>query len=227
MASFNAGHTFVDGETDAAAVLNTLLGNATPQAGFITDRTAATPDSLDSVLIYDTSATALKRCTIAQFLATGGVVTSVDLAMPTDFNVAGLGTPTAPNFGITWIDQDTNKVLASPADGTAGTPTYRVLVPLDFSPSPINLPANVIDWSLSKTFWKQLTADRTFSFLNQTDGMKISVSIDHNGGFQASWSDGTLIWQTGVVPNPTDGLNLYEFTQINGAIYGVWLGTFS
>lgn len=60
--------------------------------------------------------------------SSGGTVTSVGLALPTEFAISGspvtgLGTLTA-----SWNNQTANTVLAGPTSGGAATPTFRALV---------------------------------------------------------------------------------------------------
>lgn len=60
-----------------------------------------------------------------------GTVTSVSLAMPTEFSVAGSPVSTAGTFTVTKANQTANRVYAGPSTGSPGTPGFRALVAAD------------------------------------------------------------------------------------------------
>ena len=62
----------------------------------------------------------------------GGTVTSVGLAMPAIFSVAGSPITTAGTFTVTLATQTANTVFAGPTSGGAAVPTFRALVALDY-----------------------------------------------------------------------------------------------
>ena len=61
-----------------------------------------------------------------QFTTGGSGVTSVGLALPSEFSVSGSPITSAGTLTGAWAVQTTNKVFASP-DGSTGTPTFRAL----------------------------------------------------------------------------------------------------
>ena len=61
----------------------------------------------------------------------GGSVTSVGLVAPSIFNVAGSPVTSSGNLTMTLADQPVNAVLAGPASGLPGPPTFRSLVGAD------------------------------------------------------------------------------------------------
>lgn len=61
----------------------------------------------------------------------GGTLTSVGLAMPADFSVAGSPVTTSGTITVTKTTQNANLVNAGPTSGGAATPTWRKLVSAD------------------------------------------------------------------------------------------------
>jgi hypothetical protein len=61
----------------------------------------------------------------------GGSVTSVALAMPTEFVVSGSPVTSAGGFTVTKATQNANLVYAGPASGGAAQPTFRAIVSAD------------------------------------------------------------------------------------------------
>jgi len=61
-----------------------------------------------------------------------GTVTSVGLAAPSQFGVAGSPVTSSGTITITWNNQSANAVLAGPTTGAAAAPTFRALVPADY-----------------------------------------------------------------------------------------------
>lgn len=59
-----------------------------------------------------------------------GTVTSVALTAPSEISVSGSPITTSGTFALTWANQTTNKVFASP-NGSTGTPAFRALVAAD------------------------------------------------------------------------------------------------
>jgi hypothetical protein len=61
----------------------------------------------------------------------GGTVTSVALALPTEFTISGSPVTTTGTLTGTWANQTNNFVLAGPSVAPAGAPTFRALVAAD------------------------------------------------------------------------------------------------
>lgn len=59
--------------------------------------------------------------------AGGGTVSSIGLAMPTEFTVSSSPITTSGTITVTKNNQTGNKVYAAPADGTTGQPTFRLV----------------------------------------------------------------------------------------------------
>jgi hypothetical protein len=60
-----------------------------------------------------------------------GGVTSVGLALPTQFDISGSPVIAAGTLTGAWKNQDANKVLAGPASGAAAAPAFRLIQPAD------------------------------------------------------------------------------------------------
>jgi hypothetical protein len=63
--------------------------------------------------------------------ATSGTVTSVGLAMPTQFTVTNSPVTSSGTLTAAWNNQTANYVLSGPTTGAAATPTFRALVAAD------------------------------------------------------------------------------------------------
>ncbi len=73
---------------------------------------------------------------IVTFVNAGsGTVTSVGLALPSEFTISGSPVTTSGTLTGTWANQTTNKVFASP-NGSTGTPTFRALAAADIPTLP-------------------------------------------------------------------------------------------
>lgn len=68
--------------------------------------------------------------------SSGGTVTSVGLALPTEFAISGSPVTGAGTLTGSWNAQSANTVLAGPTSGGAATPTFRALVSGDIPSLP-------------------------------------------------------------------------------------------
>jgi hypothetical protein len=87
----------------------------------------------------------------------GGTVTSVGLAVPSQFTVSGSPVTTAGTMTATWADTIANKVFAGPASGGAAKPRFRSLVSDDIPSLAISKITGLQD-SLTDSWNKQDTA---------------------------------------------------------------------
>ena len=194
MGDIQTGISWVDGQTVSAAQLNNMVNNAVIEPEFYSGRTTSIPVDTDSLLFYQASSDSLKRTSISKIVETG---------MPDAGTVAA------------------NRFLAGPATGSAQVPVYREITPADLQMSPVDLGVGlVIDWSLSKSFFRTLTGNPTFTFTNVNAGDAIIVALTQGGagGFfptftGVSWEGGAAptTWSTAV--GKTD---LIMFTRIAG-----------
>lgn len=95
---------------------------------------AAQPNIQNGTLIEFANGDTLYKRTAANFKtwmnAGGGTVTSVGLALPSEFSISGSPVTGTGTLTGTWATQTTNKVFAAP-NGSTGTPTFRALVAAD------------------------------------------------------------------------------------------------
>ena len=71
-----------------------------------------------------------------------GTVSSVALAMPSIFSVAGSPITSAGTITTTFVSQDANVLFAGPSSGVSSPPTFRAIVNADL-PSPTQLSAPI------------------------------------------------------------------------------------
>lgn len=79
-----------------------------------------------------------------------------------------------------------------------------------------------IDWALSASFSKTLSANTTFTFSNATDGYDVTVLITNTASnYTVTWPAG-IKWKGNTTPVQTVGAkaDLYGFKQIGAVIYG-------
>jgi hypothetical protein len=129
-----------------------------------------------------TSGNTTEITNITQVLGGKGTVTSVALAMPSVFAVAGSPITTAGTFNVSLASQAQNLVWASP-NGSAGPPTFRALVAGDipalaYVPNTRTLSTTApltIDGGASA----DLSANRTLAVANATSSTKGVVQPDN------------------------------------------------
>jgi hypothetical protein len=234
VAQLDTTNTFLSGDVVDAASLNNIVDQATALKGIITDQTpigAPVDPATDLVLVYDASATALRKA-LVQALPSG--VTTVDAtATPTSiFNINVTTPSTTPVIALSMDVQAANKILAGPASGSATTPSFRAVVPADLSIPAVVIAAFDIDTTLGNVFSKVLpdNATRTFHLQNGTSGQIIKVYVQQSGTGGTAvvhWTadSGSLRWPGGTEPVMTTGpshVDLFTFVCMSG---NNWLGT--
>jgi hypothetical protein len=217
MGDITKGDTFLDGQPITGDRLNALVDAAVINPTLISDKTLITPVAGDVALVFEASSGLLRKASAAGAGAGVGTVNSVGLALPGSiFSVSGSPVTNAGTLTGALLNQVGNKVLAAPADGSSGVPTFRVLTPKDVPAGTSTLSGTVVDWSLAPTFILNLTGNITLTFLNNAPGLSIKVWA--NGLFSVIWP--TVLWPNSVTPTQ-DTNTLWEFTQIgNSAIFG-------
>jgi hypothetical protein len=145
--------------------------------------------------------------------------------MPPEFSVTGSPLTTTGTLAVSTVNQSSNKIYASPADGSSGVPAFRVMAPKDLALPTLNIAASTIDWSLSNSFWKFLpNSATTFNFTNQAEGQSIKVLLSSGGGScTVNW--GTVYWPNGVKPvilTTAGSTDLYIFHRINAITVGTF-----
>lgn len=108
-------------------------------------------------------------------VAGSGTVTSVDLAVPTEFTLSGNPITTAGTITISKANQNANLVYAGPASGAAAAPTFRSLVALDLQ--------SIVGYRAMSSSWA--TASGTsFAVVHNWNTRKIIVEIlDDNDNY--------------------------------------------
>lgn len=100
-------------------------------------------------------------------------VSSIALAMPAQFSVAG---SPGTSMTVTWQTQTANTVFAGPTSGGAAVPTFRALVAADISAVAVALTGNQTaagnkTWSGTATFSAAVTMDSTLTVNGATSLM--------------------------------------------------------
>ena len=90
-------------------------------------------------------------------------------------------------------------------------------------PPSVVLSSTVIDWSVAGAYSQTLSANTTFSFVNNTDGVSIAVILTNTASnYTVTWPAG-IKWSGGSAPTQTVGAksDAYTFTQVGSVIYGI------
>ena len=119
MAQISKGDTFANGEQVTGARLNQLVDSSVIIAGAITEQSAMTANTVasnDSVLLYDLSATALRKPTVGDLLNSNLPITASTITTSTINAVANSDILITPNDSI----NATGKTFSSP-DGITVT----------------------------------------------------------------------------------------------------------
>jgi hypothetical protein len=220
MPELQKGQTFVDGQTVNAANLNNLVDLGIALEGLISDKTDTVPALTDYVLFWKGGS--LFKCKFSELPAQ---VSSVALAMPTnELAVTGSPVTTTGTLTAAWKNQPGNKFFAGNGVGAGTTPTFRLLGAEDMAIASVTVAATTVDWSLGNLFYKQVTADTTFSFTNPQDGQTIQVIIAQDGVGNHNVNMPHHIWWRGAafpipsfVPNVAD---IWTFTCYGTGIFG-------
>ncbi|HRK00912.1 MAG TPA: hypothetical protein PL089_14980 [Ignavibacteria bacterium] len=121
-----------------------------------------------------------------------------------------------------------NLVSATPtqimAIGEAGVETRALYS------SPETISALDINWRLSNTFSKTLSANSTFTFSNTLAGQMITVILTNTASnYTVTWSDASIRWSGGTPPTQTIGAkaDVYTFVKIGSIIYGSAIQNFT
>ena len=220
MGELQKGTTFTDGQVVNAATLNNLVDLGIALEGLISDKTDTVPALTDYVLFWKGGS--LFKCKFSELPAQVG---SVALTMPTtEFNVTGSPVTTSGTLAASWKTFTANSFLASPAVGGSGTPSFRYMTVPDIALNSVTIPANTIDWAQSNLFFKQVTVDTTFSFVDVRDGQTIKVIIEQDsvGNHNVNMPH-HIWWRGGAFPIPSFVAfvaDIWEFTCYGTGIFG-------
>ena len=193
------GVTFSDGDTVNAAALNNAVNNATILPSFLANKGVSTPISTDTFLFYQGGTSSLKQASLAQLFDTS----------------------------LSFNTRNANNFLAGPGTSGAGAaaPTWRTITPHDTSiVTEVTTGATTINALTSRTAYRILAANTTYTISNMVDGETITVAVRQaaaGGPYTATFTG--VLWPSATAPVQTttaNKLDLYTFIKIGGVVYG-------
>jgi hypothetical protein len=145
--------------------------------------------------------------TVPAFTATGTttLATSLTGALSASSGVVSAGTLSIANGG-------TGQTTAAAAQ--------RAL-----TPATSTISASAIDWSVSNSFYKTLSANTTFTFSNAQDGQVITICLlNTTSNYTVTWP--TIKWTGGTAPTMTTGAKYDVYTIYYNATVGAYFGSY-
>jgi hypothetical protein len=172
-----------------------------------------------------TALTATGTTTLATSLtgilkATSGVVSAATSG--TDY------LPSTGGTGVTTLGTITtgvwNGTSIAVANGGTGSTTsaagQRAL-----TPATSTISASAIDWSVSNSFYKALSANTTFTFSNAQDGQVITICLLNTASnYTVTWP--TIKWTGGTAPTMTTGAKYDVYTIYYNSTVGAYFGSY-
>ena len=117
--------------------------------------------------------------------------------------------------GSLWINRTTNVLYHC----TSNTNGAAVWVPLNL-PRNKNISALNIDWNDGEIFYKDISADSTFTFSNLQNGKTIIVIINNTDTLSHTVAFPTTLARNDIVLSVLNGKeNVYTFVRSNGKTY--------
>ncbi|WP_143134399.1 hypothetical protein [Burkholderia ubonensis] len=202
-------HAIANGTlTLTASATNYIYANAT--TGAVSMNTTGFPAGsvpLYSVVTNASQASSYLDYRSYQPSATGGgtgTVTSVGLAMPSQFSVANSPVTSSGTLAVTWANATANQVLAGPASGAAAAPTIRALVGADIPPftgsGASHTTGGVPDPGSTAGTTRFLREDSTWAVPPGSGGGGGTVtSVGGTGGVETDQASGAAITSSGNV----------------------------
>jgi len=194
------GNTLVDGVQYHAADFNNMVNSGTILPTFLSGKGAGTPVSTDLCLFYQGGSSSLKQTTLSSLFSQG----------------------------LSFNTQTALTVLAGPgiSGASAAAPTFRAVSPHDTAGGTNSVVSTTINGSLSRTFYRVLTANTTFTLASLIDGEAVTVAVRQagSGGPYTTTFTG-VFWENSTAPVQTTGaskVDLYTFIQIGGNVYGTF-----
>jgi hypothetical protein len=168
------GHTFHDGDTgQSAAVLNSIVDNATLLPGAITEQPFVTPTA-GAAFLYESNG--LKKGTLQQII---NLVPHDSPASTASLRKLGpAANQAAPGNDARFPHHQTGIRMGH---GAGGTDTVALTKDIAF-PS-VNLHnTSIINFDLGNVFYQDLTADKTFTdYVHRNDGQEVTLMFRLNG----------------------------------------------
>lgn len=148
------------------------------------------------------------------------------LTIPSSFSVSRGSAITTVSIAasgkllLTWeYDGSAYNLFGDPV-ATIGTGSFVLSSKID--PASVALGSGTsVDWSLSSSFSKTLSANTTFTFANATDGQVIVMTVLNTASnYTVTWP--TVSWSGGSAPTQTTGAktDVYTFMKVGSTIFG-------
>jgi hypothetical protein len=173
-------------------------------------RAALAPTKLNSVLIQTTDPINLDYSLwAATSLVAGGWT----------LRTGSISNQPASNVAITGgtITGITDLAIADGGTGASTQAQARVNLAVPTS----TIAALDINWFLSDSFFKGISANTAFTFTNAAAGLPIMVAVLSYGAYTVTWPAGVK-WSGGTAPvhSGSGKVDVYAFVVIDGVIYG-------
>jgi hypothetical protein len=160
--------------------------------------------------------------TLSWILPTGaGTVTSVTLALPSQFNVTIPTVTTSGNLTAAWNTQTANYVLAGPTTGSAAAPVFRALVAADIPSLSYQAPIGTISGLAKGNGANTLTA--AVAGVDYQTAQSVTGIVKSSGTTRSAatsgtdYAPGTSALATGIVKSTTTtgALTIATATDLN------------
>ena len=188
----------------------TVNGSASPPTAVVWKMSPAPLQQVVGTIVYYDAVTG--QCTIDfQPLLNVGDVSSVALAMPSDFAVGGSPIVNSGVFMVTWLPQAANTVHAGPATGGSGSVVWRPLVVADIPPLPFSkiisgvntVAAMVVGAGASLSFSTAGSPPITGVInANELYGVAVSATAPTTGQYLVATGPTSAAWQTQTAVTP-------------------------
>jgi len=132
------------------------------------------------------------------------------------------GSPAATNkYGIYQLGTDVNYFNGAFTMST----TAKAATNQNLTPATSTISASAIDWSVSNSFYKALSANTTFTFSNAVDGQVITICLlNTTSNYTVTWP--TIKWAGGTAPTMTTGAHYDVYTIYYNATVGAYFGSY-
>lgn len=167
--------------------------------------------SLSATDIPDISATYYLASNPAGYTSNTGTVTSVGLALPSQFSISNSPVTTSGTLTGSWVNQNANLVFSGPASGGAAAPTFRGLVSDDIPALDMaKITTGNLNWSRIASTPTTLSGYGITDAVANTRNINTTGSLTGGGNLSA---DRTLQL---VNDNATPGNSKYYGTDASG-----------
>ncbi len=206
----------------------TVDGSASPPTAVVWKMSPAPLQQVVGTIVYYDAVTG--QCTIDfQPLLNVGDVSSVALAMPSDFAVGGSPIVNSGVFMVTWLPQAANTVHAGPATGGSGSVVWRPLVVADIPPLPFSkiisgvntVAAMVVGAGASLSFSTAGSPPITGVInANELYGVAVSATAPTTGQYLVATGPTSAAWQTQAAVSPGTGGQVAYYAATGSEVSG-------